>query len=111
MHHSKIQSRVTSEDIAPKLYRYDHPKLRLVRIYAPGVAPVKPNWFKFAVIATIDENGICEITALSTDKFDPNSPHRMTLNDIRVGFNHLKQFGAKELHFDHNNRKRILKGE
>lgn len=105
------QNRVSSENITPKLYRYDYPKLRIVRVYAKGVKPFKPNWFKFAVIATIYEDGVCEINALSTDKFDPNSPHRMTLDDIRVGFDHLKQFGAKELHFDHNNRKRILKGE
>lgn len=98
MHNSSIQqSRVSSEDLlADVLTRYEYPKQRLTRVYAPGVAPIYPNPFKYGFVATIYENGDCIIKALASDD-NPKSDKRITLGDLRASYRHLSQFGSKVL--------------
>ena len=87
-------TRITSDDITPEYYRYEYPKLRIMRVYAAGVVPVEPNPFKFAVVATIHESGDCLINALC-------NPTDINRDDMRDGLDHLRQFGAEKLVWRH----------
>ncbi|MCK9622162.1 MAG: hypothetical protein M0R47_16700 [Methylobacter sp.] len=104
MHNSEIQQdRITSEDVTPDFYRYEYPKVRLVRVYEPGIAPQEPNPYKFAVIAEIAESGLCVIKALS-------KPKNLTISDMKAGYRHLRKFGAVELHWRHDGQEQVFSG-
>lgn len=104
MHNLAIQqSRVSSEDITPSLYRYGDPQIRLVRVYEPGIDPVEPNPFKFAVVAVI-EKGVCVIKALT------RPVDGLKLRDMLAGYEHLKDYGTVEMHWRHNGEDRVFKG-
>lgn len=87
-------SRVTVEDLLENAhYRYDDPKLLLVRVYEKGVDPIEPNPFKFAVIAIIN-SGVCTFKAMANSG--------VKIADLRDTAAVLKDFGATEFCWRHD---------
>jgi hypothetical protein len=88
-------------DCAP--YRYESPKILLVRVYAPGVDPVEPNPYRFAVVAIIDGSGVCIIKALT------QPPGGLKRSDILIGAKALSCYGMVELHWRHEGVEHVFR--
>lgn len=95
---------VAVEDLlAGAPYRYDSPKVLLVRVYAPGVEPVEPNPYRFAVVAIIDGSGVCIIKALT------QPAGGLKRSDILIGAKALSPYGMVELHWRHEGVEHVFR--
>lgn len=87
------------EDLTESIPRWlALPKILLVRLYDPGIEPVEPNPFRFAVVAVVIGH-IAEIKALCQG---------VTISYMRAGAVALKAYGVKSLQWRHDGQQHYI---